>query len=604
MSLRDIFRDEIWRLRLLFLAMFCAFGMLLWSLWQVQVVRGAQYERGLERQSVRRVRLPGLRGRMFDAHGRCVADNRASYNLVLYLEELRRPGHWSNTVRHVEQLIEELSRRLQRPPEIGRKEIWNHIRYRLPLPLTLWQNLDERTIARAAELTADVPALEIRADPIREYPFGSAACHVIGFCGRADPPADEEPYHFYIPELAGRAGLEQKFDALLRGRPGGELLLVDASGCRFRELGRQKPEPGGDLLLSLDMRIQQVLDQALAGHKGAGVIVDPRTGDILAMSSVPGFDPNDFQPTLRPELWRQLTADAAHPLVNRAISGQYAPGSTFKPIVALAALAAKRVSPQQVFHCPGYFTLGNTRFGCWYPAGHGAVDLHRAIEQSCNVYFFEVGLLCGLENIRSMALSLGLGRPTGIELDGEAAGLVPSEAWKRQARREGWRDGDTVNLSIGQGFIAVTPLQMALVAAAIANGGVWRPPRLIRGIRPTGNEDFEKRPLPEAQRIPVPVSEVERVRLAMRDVIMSRNGTGRLAQVPGVTAAGKTGTAEYGPKGSGLKYGWMIAFAPFEEPRYAIALVVEEAETGGRTTAPIMREVLRGLFESPGAGQG
>lgn len=604
MALRDLLDEEQWRARVVLWLMIAAFGGLLYALWQMQVARGATYQAGLEKQSVRRVRLPGLRGRLYDRHGRCVADNRSGYTISLYLEELRRPGKWSNTIVRVEALLDDLSRTLGLPREVTEEEIRNHIRYRLPLPLPVWRDVGETALARLAEQELGMSAVEISAEAVREYPFGAAACHVLGYCGRADPPTEEEAFHYYIPELVGRAGLEKRYDEVLRGRAGGQLLLVDVSGFRFKDLGTQSAAAGRDLLLSLDMRAQQVLDAALAGHVGAGVIVDPSTGDVLAMASSPGFDPNRFTPVLPPETWRLINEDPQRPLMNRAIASRYAPGSTFKAVVALAALASGKGAPATTFSCPGYFNLGRARFACWYTYGHGALDLRHAIERSCNVYFFQLGLQTGLEPIRRAAAELGLGRATGIELEGEYAGLLPSDEWKRATFHDGWRNGDTCNLSIGQGFLSVTPLQMALLTAALANGGTLYAPRLVLGSRAPGAEAFERRPPAPAARVDLPPEAIRFVRQGMRDVVMSPNGTGRLAQIPETDAAGKTGTAEYGRKGSGLKLGWMICFAPFDQPRYAIALVLEEADTGGRTTAPIMQHVLKGLFETAAPARG
>ena len=604
MAIRDLLDEEQWRARVVLWVMLAAFGLLLYKLWQMQVSRGASYQAGLERQSVRRVRLPGIRGRMFDRAGRCVADNRSGYTISLYLDELRRPGRESNTVAHVEAVLDDLARQLGLPRQVTTQEIRKHLQIRRPLPLPVWRDVSETTLARLAERSLGMSAVEISAEAVREYPFGPSACHVLGYCGRADPPTDEEPFHFYIPELVGRAGLEKQFDFALRGRAGGQLLLVDASGFRFKDLGTQNARAGRDLRLSLDMRVQQHVERALEGRVGAAVVVDPATGDILGMSSSPGFDPNHFTPVLSADEWHRLRGDERRPMINRAISANYSPGSTFKPVVALAALASGRGGPFTTFSCPGYFTLGQARFACWYAPGHGALNLRQAIERSCNVYFFQLALQCGLEPIRDVAAALGLGRATGIELEGEFAGLLPDDEWKRKTYDDGWRNGDTCNLAIGQGFLSTTPLQMALLTAALANGGTLPAPRLVLGRRAPGRTEFEEPPFPSAAPLSLPPGALRFVREAMRDVVMSPNGSGRLAKIPGVAVAGKTGTAEYGKKGEGKKLGWMIAFAPYDKPRYALALVVEEADTGGRTTAPIMKSILQGLFEEAPPARG
>lgn len=605
MAIRDLLDEEQWRARLVLVLMLAAFGGLLGALWQKQVAQGATYQQGLERQSVRRVRLPGIRGRLYDRNGRCLADNRPCYNVALYLEELRQPGRWSNTIARVEAVLDDLSGRLGLPREVTTEDIRNHIRRRLPLPLVAWRDVGEVVLARLAEQGVGLSGVDIALESVREYPFGPAACHVLGYCGRADPPRDEqEPFHFYLPEMVGRAGIEKRYDDVLQGDPGGRLLLVDVSGYLYRNLGDQKPLAGCDVRLTLDIRLQQVLDRALEGRVGAGVILDPNNGDVLAMTSVPGFDPNRFMPMLTPAQWRAIVEDKDRPLLNRAIAASYAPGSTFKPVVALAALESGRATAQTTFYCPGYFTLGRGRWSCWYEPGHGSVNLRQAIERSCNVYFFQLGLQCGFEAIYHMAGALGVGQPTGIELDGEFTGLLPSEYWKKRYFGDSWRDGDTVNVSIGQGALLITPLQLALITGAIANGGRLYRPRLVWGTREAGADGFEERPPQIARTLNWSPVNLRLLREAMKDVVMSPSGTGRLAQIPGVVVAGKTGTAEYGRKDEGLRLGWMVAYAPADQPRYAVALVVEEAETGGRTAAPLMREILRGLFEQPTAARG
>ena len=605
MALRDLLDEEQWRARIALAIMLLAFGGLLYVLWQKQVAHGATYEQGLERQSVRRVRTPGVRGRLYDRQGRCLADNRPGYTISLYLEELRRPGRWSNTIQRVEGLLDELSVRLGLPRQVTRDEIWSHIRFRLPLPMPAWRDVNEEVLARLAEQGMDVGGVDISVEPVREYPYGAMACHVLGYIGRADPPrGEEEAFHFYIPEMVGRAGLEKRYDDVLRGRAGGRLVLVDVSGYRFKDLGEQKAAAGHDLMLTLSVEAQQAMEKALDGHVGAGVIVDPASGDVLAMASTPGFDPNRFSPVLPPEEWRRMMDDERRPMLNRAMAANYSPGSTFKPVVALAALQSGAAGAHTTFNCPGYFQLGRATFACWYSPGHGPTDLRQSLERSCNVYYFNLGLLCGYDAIYHMAAALGLGRRTGIDLEGEFGGLLPDDAWKRRTQRDAWRDGDTCNISIGQGALMATPLQMALLTATIANGGTLWKPRLVRGRREPGAKSFELVPPEKANALHWKPDAIRLVRAGMTDVVMSPTGTGRYAKIPGVSVAGKTGTAEYGRKGEGLKLAWMVAWAPAEKPRYAIALVVEEGDTGGRTTAPLMKIVLENLFPEASAPAG
>lgn len=600
MAIGDPYDRELIRVRILLVVMLAAFVLLLAALWRVQVAHGKQYQRDLVRQSVRRVRLPGLRGRIFDRNGVCVADNRPSYCIAMYLEELRQPGRWVRTVGRVDALIERLSQVLEIPRQIGTNEIRTHIRRRLPLPMLAWKDVDEVAVARLAERAAQMPGVDVHTEPLREYPFGRAGCHLIGYAGRAEtPPEDdeEEPYHYYLPEIAGKSGIEKAYDGVLRGEAGGRLVRVDVAGFWHEDLALRKSRTGADLLLALDIKAQQVAEAALGEQRGAVVIVDPSNGDVLALASTPGYDANIFMPAISQDTWSKMVADPGKPLLNRAVAGAYAPGSCFKPVVALAALENHKATARTSFSCPGYFMLGRAHFNCWYQPGHGLLNLREGLQHSCNVYFFRLGLQAGYEPIVHMARALGLGRRTGVTLDYETSGLVPDDTWKRGMYHDAWRDGDTCNLAIGQGALLVTPLQMAMMCAAIANGGHLYRPRVITGIREGGAAAVRPIPAEVVNELHFAPANLEVVREGMRDVVMTPRGTGKLAAVPGVVMAGKTGTAEYGKKEENRNLGWMIAFAPYDNPRYAVAVLVEDAVSGGITAAPLMKRIMTGLFE-------
>lgn len=598
-------QDEFLRIRVVLATMWLVLAFLGVWLWRIQVQRGETYEKDQIRQSMRRVRIPGVRGRMFDREGVVVADNRPSYGIALYLEELRQPGKWDRTINHVEAELKRLGEIFGTPPDIDRDDIRGHIRRRLPLPLVAWRDVPESTIARFAEQAVQSPGVDIQVDNVREYPFSNRACHVLGYVGRADIQQDaEERFHFYLPEMAGRAGLEKSLDSLLRGVAGGRLLRVDATGYRRYEFGQREPQPGKDVMLTLDMRIQKIAEDALGDAAGSVVILDPRNGDVLAMASSPRFDPNRFVPAIRSEDWRALNTDPLKPLMNRAASGGYAPGSTFKAVTALAGLSTGMAEPGDSHSCPGYFALGRHVFRCWYHPGHGTLNMRQAIERSCNVYFFQEGLQIGIDRIAEEARLFGLGAKTGIELDHEIAGLVPDPAWKRRALSDGWRDGDTCNVSIGQGALVVTPLQMASLAATLANGGTVYRPRLIRGVREAGDSTFRLLAPEKVRDLPGSREDVEVVRRGMRDVVNGEMGTARRVAIPGVLVAGKTGTAEFGRKDERKRHAWMIAFAPFDAPRFALALLVDEGVSGAESAAPRVQKIFQGLFQAAGEGQG
>jgi len=593
---------HVGRLLLVWLGMAGLFGLLVSRLWTLQVAQGMEYQRRLTKQSLRSVRLPGLRGRILDRNGTRLAENRPSYGVSLYLEELRVPGARFRTVERVLDQLYRISETMDRPMELDHGDVRVHMARRTPLPLVAWRDLDEEAVARFLEHAHDFPGAALTVEPVRVYPQGGLACHLLGYVGRADVDKlvgdgpDAERFHYYLPEYAGRSGVEKRLDGVLRAPAGGKLeVQVDVTGFKFDEVSRRKPGQGRDVELAIDARIQRAAEEAVAGEKGAAVVIDPRNGDVLALASSPGYDPNDFVPSIPASIWNGLLRDERRPLVNRATGGEYAPGSTFKPITLLAALHSGAVQPDTRFTCPGYLDLGRARFRCWQHWGHGSLDLRAAIRYSCNVYLYHAALAAGAEAVQQMARDCGLGRRTGISLDFERPGLVPDDAWKRENRGDGWRDGDTCNLSIGQGALLVTPLQLGMYAAALANGGtLWRP-RLVRRIGgPEAPQEIA--PAPAEIGPDWTAAHIRTVRNGMLDAVEEPDGSGKRAKLPGVQVAGKTGTAEYGPKGAGLKMTWMIAFAPFEEPRYAVAVLVEDGVSGGTTVAPRIKRLLARVF--------
>lgn len=596
---------EVARLYLLLGIMWLGLALLGAAVWRIQIVHGNRFEKDLNRQSIRRVRQPALRGRILDRNGAVLAENRPCYDLVLYLDEVRRTLRRGSTLNEAERILDTLALRLNLPRELTRDQLRIHMNRRLPLPITAWSDLDETAVARWAEQANDLPGVELQITARRFYPNGPLAAHLLGYTGRTEIPDQEaepaEPFHYYLPDTEGRAGVERVFDEVLRGEAGGSMVRVDVAGFRHEEIGGRPPIPGRDIVLSLDLRVQQAAEDALGDTPGAVAVLDPRNGEVLALASAPGFNPNDFIPAVSSAMWRTLREDPNQPLFARASSGAYPPGSIFKPVTALAALDSGRIGPGTRFTCPGHFQLGRATFRCWEHAGHGEIDLREAIRFSCNVYFFRAGLAAGHEAIARWAREFGLGARTGIALDTETAGLVPDDAWKRARNGDGWRDGDTCNLSIGQGALLVSPLQMAVYTATLADAGTLRPPNLLLAVR-TGRDGPEQPAARGRERqLAIPPAHLRVIREGMREVVMAPDGTGRRARVPGFAVAGKTGTAEYGRKEEGKKRGWMIAFAPFEAPRFAVAMMVEDADSGGSTVAPRMQFLLTALLGEAGA---
>ncbi len=595
MRIRRTDRLYIPRIYLLTGGMLIAFLVLGFSLWRLQVAKVSQFENRQQIQSLRRVRLPGIRGKIYDRNGLCLADNRPVYSIALFLEEVRCAGPWSRTIDHAMEVIGQVAKATGLSPVMNREGIWKHIRLRLPLPLVLWHDIGPQAMARLSERGHDIPGVDIYTEATRVYPYSPYTSHLLGYVGRADSDMmnEEESYSYYLPEMAGRAGLEKLFDPFLRGEAGGRLMQIDVTGYRHGELAHRTPKSGGDLRLTLDMEVQLLAHKALGEHRGAVVVLDPNNGDVLAMLSAPGFDANRFVPYIDTADWNLLSKDPAKPLLNRAVAGVYPPGSTFKPLVGLAAATLNPAAIHTVYDSPSIFRIGQRVV---HTTGHGEVDMREALKLSANVYFFKTALACGPDPIIQQVLSAGLGQKTGVEVDFEQSGVVPDKKWQKE-NRIGWSDGDTCNLAIGQGYMAVTPIQMAMVTATIANGGYLYRPRLVQAYREPAAEAYVTNEGNRIGKMNWSEAALFTVRAGMHDVIMEKNGTGHRAAVVGLDFAGKTGTAEYGVKEEGAKHTWMIAFAPFDNPQYAVAILVEDGDSGGATVGPCMKVLMEGLYE-------
>lgn len=597
MKIRRIEQSPSLRVYITLALMITAYLFLLGSLWRLQVSRVSQFESKIEGQSLRRVRLPGIRGKIYDRNGLCLADNKPTYSVVLFLESIRRAGPWSRTLDRAMEVMDQVVEVTGLDPVRTRDDIWKHVRLRLPLPLVLWRDISSRpqAMARLTELGGEIPGIDLYPQATRHYPYSPYTSHLLGYIGRADlsKQNEKERYNYYLPEMGGRDGLEKLFDPFLRGEAGGKIVQIDVSGYHHGELARRDPKRGGDLRLTLDMEIQLLAHQALGTNRGSVVVLDPNNGDVLAMFSAPCYDANRFVPYITTKDWKQVREDPGKPLLNRAVAGLYPPGSIFKPLVGLAASTVDPEAIHTVYDSPSTFRIGRRTVRT---QGHGKVDMRQALKHSANVYFFKTALKNGRESIITEALAVGFGKKTGVEVYFEKAGLVPTLEWQRSAKHGGWTDGDTCNLSIGQGFLTVTPLQMAMMTATIANGGFLYHPRLIQASRLPEDENYTDHPVRRVGKMNWSQPALAVVRGGMHDVIMAKEGTGTKAAVEGLDFAGKTGTAEYGRKRDGKKHTWMIAFAPFDHPQYAVAFLIEDGVSGGKTVGPRMKILMQGLL--------
>lgn len=566
-------------------------GLLAGRLVQLQVLEGERYSRRAEDNRTAERLLAPERGEILDRRGRPLARNRETYRLLLVpekagpidaaLDEIGRLAALGPTAR------ERVRRTVQTQPGFE--------------PVVVLDDMSWEEMARLSLAIAEREGIFTNAAQRRIYPLGPAAAHTIGYVGRVsrkDLERSDGASLLRMPDFRiGKTGVERTQDETLRGAAGTRLMEITSTGRQRRELGRQEGLSGETLHLTLDANLQRFAAGLFGEETGAAVLMDIRSGGLLATVSAPSFDPGAFHDgiTDRQE-WLSLAGDPLHPLSNRAVSGQYAPGSTFKIVVALAALEARIVSADQRFFCNGVHELGTGRFHCWRRGGHGHVDLFKALQQSCDIYFYEIAQRTGIDRIAAMARKLGFGAATGVELPGEYNGLIPTKAWKREARDESWHVGETLLAGIGQGYVLATPIQLATMTARLANGTHAILPRLIGGESPS-ELGIDRRFL----RI---------VRKSLAAVTGSRRGTAWNARIAeaGFEMAGKTGTSQVRrisrlERRLGVRknedlpreqrdHALFVGYAPADKPRYAAAVVVEHGSSGSKTAAPIARDLL------------
>ncbi len=540
--------------------------------------------------------LPPVRGLIYDTNGILLADNQPSFTLTITPDKTK----------DLEGLIEELSG-LIRIDEGDIKRFQRLRRQTSPyqaVPLRL--HLTEEEIARIYLDGYRFPAVDIRTDLLRTYPLGNYTAHVLGYVGRID---EEEMKHidqagYRGTDYIGKNGLEKFYEVVLHGRVGYRQVEVNAKGRVMRTLESEPPMPGKDLRLHLDISLQRDAMVALKGRRGAVVAIDPRSGGVLALASYPSFDPNPFVEGIGAKEYAALRDNIDVPLFDRALRGQYPPGSTIKPFVALGGLDAGVITTGKVKHCSGVYQLPNQshRYRDWRKGGHGAVDMRRAIVESCDVYFYDLANQLGIERLGDFLGQFHFGRKTGVDLAGELGGLLPSKEWKRRVRKQAWYGGETLIVGIGQGSFLATPLQLAAATAALANRGRYLEPRVAKAMD-AGQGQVQ--PIPIARRqLGLNPDQVEDIIDAMTEVVESPRGTARRIRTSAYRIAGKTGTAQVFTVGQKESYNekqvaarkrdhaLFVAFAPVEDPRIAVAVLVENGGHGGSVAAPIARAVM------------
>ena len=577
----------------------------LWMrVWYLQVLKW-QYLTGLsENNRVRMVTLPANRGVIKDRNGETLVSIRPAFNLYLTPEDA------SDLTASLDKLSQKISfDRKKLKKKMGQSKSFKEV--------LIKGDISRKEVAFVEENNMSLPGIHIKAEPLRNYVFKSLASHTLGYLGEISKKRlkNHKDPSYKQGDFIGKNGLENVYESVLRGEKGYKEVEVDVSGRELIALRKLPPQSGNNLVLTLDVRIQQELEKAMVATetqdmRGSVVVMKVQTGEVIAITSNPSFDPNKFAAGISPNNWNELITDEWHPLQNRSIHGQYPPGSTYKIVTALAGLEEGVIKPDTSIFCPGHFKLGRGRYRCWKKSGHGSVNLHDALVQSCDVYFYTIGHRLGIDTIARYAKRLGLGSSTGLGLSQEKKGLIPTTQWKLLNRKEPWLLGETIIASIGQGYNLVTPMQQASMMAAVANGGVLLKPYLVKRIEEPGGRTLKEYFPNIVGQLSVDPEHLEKVRLALRDVVNGARGTARRSRLKNIVVSGKTGTAQVVRMKSNeeldkdevipIKYrdhAWFVAFAPYKKPEIAIAIIVEHGGHGGATAAPIAKKIFKKYFE-------
>jgi penicillin-binding protein 2 len=619
-----------WRLQFLALVILVGLAALIGRLWFVQVAHGPEWTAKIRGSSEATVRIPSVRGEIRDRNGTTLVQNRASYEVDFYLPEMVK-GYRERVgpppLTEYRSTINGMPKDLKEPDivkivntgivprlddldlarDYNSVQLQRHYRTNTEVPYSYLKDIDFETMAKFSEHDVGLPGVDITIKPVRSYVYGALASHLLGYVGPPDDTNKEEAkkFTFYQADVEGKSNVEKAMDEYLKGKPGVRYMRRNAKGQIDGVLREVSPTAGANVNLTIDARIQMIAEEALrAVGRGAAVVVDPNNGNILAMASVPSFDPNAFIPSIKAKDWEALRKDEANPMVNRAVSA-FPPGSTFKLVTTLAGL--RKGLAAKTFNCGGGVSYGDHFFHCWIGekgGSHGTLSVSDAIKVSCNSFFYQFGNAAGIDAIDETGDSLGLGKTSGIEITTESPGVLPGPDWMRiHYPRERWSQAYTANVSIGQGYDLVTPLQLAMVYATVANGGVSYYPKLVQSVtsmvdgKPILNEKGEPvvNPAPRIHhdlRFDIPTQQIQLARRGLWKVVNEDGGTGGRARLQGVQVAGKTGTAQAMTEGKKDTIAWFACFAPYDNPKYTIVVMVQGGEHGGSVAAPIATRIL------------
>ncbi|MGD9044083.1 MAG: penicillin-binding protein 2 [Desulfobacterales bacterium] len=582
-----------------------AFVVIFIRLIYLQVIRGNEFRRLSLNNSIRLQNIDPPRGRLYDRNHDLLVDNRPSFDVRITLKDAEPVvATLAKLSRHINISEDALMSKIKQTPGVSAYK-----------PVLLRQDIGRDVLAAIEVNKFDLPGISVNVNLRRHYIYERSASHLLGYLSEIN---SEELKSGAYPdlrsgELIGKFGAEKVYENYLRGKRGGRQVEVNANGLVVRVLETVEAEPGHNVYLTIDKMLQRRAEELLDGVVGAAVAIEPDSGRILALASSPTFDQNSFVGGITHEKWSSLISNPFRPMSNRAIQGEYAPGSTYKIITALAGLEEGVIDTQTTIFCPGHYRFGNRVYRCWKKGGHGSVDIIKAVEESCDVFFYQVGLRLGVDRLAWYAKSAGLGSPTGIFLDQEARGLIPTAAWKKKRTGVPWQEGETLSIAIGQGFNLATPLQMAVLAGAVANGGKRYRPMILNRIQMADGQILQETKPKLVGKIPVSQSTLDLVKFGLWRVVNGENGTARGSRLEDIAISGKTGTTQVISRREDdplpeedvpihlRAHAWFVAYAPSEKPTIAIAVVVEHGEHGSGAAAPIAKEMIKTYLRRPPA---
>lgn len=559
-------------------------------LWHLQIMQGNEMRRQSEMNRIRVKKVLAPRGVIFDRMGRILADTRPSFNLYITPEDIR---DFNETVDGLAQVV-----------GINRDDIIDRLKgasgFPPSFPVKIKDDISADELAKVEANRVYLPGVTIQIEPKRNYPYGKMMAHMLGYVSEiSGEELKKKEYATYSPgDYIGKYGLERMYETYLRGIDGEKRVEVDAMGREVRTLDMKDPIPGNNMYLNINLDVQMVVEKGLEGKRGGCIAVEPKTGAVVALASRPAFDPNKFASGITKQDWQAIALDKTHPLQNRVLQGRYPPGSTFKILTALKALEDGLINANTSFLCRGGFPFGNRVFKCWKKGGHGAVSVHRAIVESCDVFFYNVGLKLGVDRIHDFGTAVGLGKLTGIDLPNEVRGLMPSSEWKKKTYGVPWYEGETVSVAIGQGAVWLTPVQLVQLASFVANEGVTFQPQIVQKIVGNEGKDLKRFEPVVAADIKMKKDVFRIVKEGMQGVVNEPSGTAYGSRVQNVHMSGKTGTAQSTPvQGKDLgDHAWFIAYAPSEDPSIAIAVLIEYGGHGSSAAAPLAKAISENLF--------